>query len=454
MILLYFVRYQTVTCRSLIYSQESGRLPPTKPLRRGLTRQEKYFMKKVTRLGALVAATALIASSVLGSTAKAAEVVELKMVAADYANMQPYWDELSARFTKANPTIKVKVDVVSWETIDDKVKTLVATGQTPDIVNKGDYSAAAAEGLLYRADEVISKEVLADIVPTFLNNSKYNGIAYAVPDLASARALFYNKDILKKAGVTKLPTTWTELEKVLKQIKAKVPGVYPYALPLGPEEAQAEFAIWAGGNGGVMFKNGKWTLNSKENVQTMEFLKKLTDQKLTQPNPAKCDRTACAQALFAAGKAAFINGSVFLEGWLKDNGGASINIGSGSFVAAPGKKPVTLGVQDYFTAYKANGRKAEISKWMDFIFEPTNYAGFLKAAGGFIPATKSAGVIAAKDAKLAPFIKLLPSAIFYPGDQASWPAVKGAIQQQIGTALVNPKKTMDALQAKALTASK
>jgi multiple sugar transport system substrate-binding protein len=411
-------------------------------------------MKKVTRLGALVAATGLIASSVLGTTAKAADVVELKMVAADYANMQPFWDDLSARFTKANPTIKVKVDVVSWETIDDKVKTLVATGQIPDIVNKGDYSAAAAEGLLYRADEVISAKVLADIVPTFLNNSKYNGVAYAVPDLASARALFYNKDILKKAGVTKLPTTWTELEKVLKQIKAKVPGVYPYALPLGPEEAQAEFAIWAGGNGGVMFKNGKWTLNSKENVQTMEFLKKLTDQKLTQPNPAKCDRTACAQALFAAGKAAFINGSVFLEGWLKDNGGAAINIGSGSFVAAPGKKPVTLGVQDYFTAYKANGRKAEISKFMDFIFEPTNYAAFLKAAGGFIPATKSAGAIAAKDAKLAPFIKLLPSAIFYPGDQASWPAVKGAIQQQVGTALVNPKKTMDALQAKALAASK
>ncbi len=438
----------------MIYLPGSVQLAPTKPLHRGLTRQEKHLMKKVTRLGALVAATGLLASSVLGTTAKAADVVELKMVAADYANMQPFWDDLSARFTKANPTIKVKVDVVSWETIDDKVKTLVATGQTPDIVNKGDYSAAAAEGLLYRADEVISAKVLADIVPTFLNNSKYNGVAYAVPDLASARALFYNKDILKKAGVTKLPTTWTELEKVLKQIKAKVPGVYPYALPLGPEEAQAEFAIWAGGNGGVMFKNGKWTLNSKENVQTMEFLKKLTDQKLTQPNPAKCDRTACAQALFAAGKAAFINGSVFLEGWLKDNGGAAINIGSGSFVAAPGKKPVTLGVQDYFTAYKANGRKAEISKFMDFIFEPTNYAAFLKAAGGFIPATKSAGAIAAKDAKLAPFIKLLPSAIFYPGDQASWPAVKGAIQQQVGTALVNPKKTMDALQAKALAASK
>lgn len=411
-------------------------------------------MKKVSRNTALTAALALLVSTAVGATSAHAADVQLKMVAADYANMQPFWDDMATRFAAKNPGIKVKVDVVSWETIDDKVKTLVATNQTPDVVNKGDYSAAAAEGLLYRADEMVSAATLADIVPTFLNNSMYKGVAYAVPDLASARALFYNKDILKKAGVTKLPTTWTELEVVLKQIKAKVPGVYPYAIPLGPEEAQAEFAIWAGGNGGVMFKNGKWVLNSKENIAAMTFIKKLTDQKLTQPNPAKCDRTACAQTLFAAGKAAFINGSVFLPGWLKDNGGAALNLGSGSFVAAPGKKPVTLGVQDYFTAYKANGHKAEITKWMDFIFEPTNYAAFLKAAGGFIPATKSAGAAAAKDPALAPFIKLLPSAIFYPGDQAAWPAVKGAVQQSIGTALINPKKAMDALQAKAEAASK
>ena len=411
-------------------------------------------MKKIMRRTAFTAVFGLIATAALGvTTSTAASQVELKMVAADYANMQPFWDDLSAKFTAANPGIKVTVNVVSWDTIDDKVKTLIATGQTPDIVNKGDYSAAAAAGLLYKASEMVSPATLSDIVPTFLNNSMYNGVAYAVPDLASARALFYNKDILAKAGVKKLPTTWAELEKVLKQIKAKVPGVYPYAIPLGPEEAQAEFAIWAGGNGGRIFTNGKWTLDSKANIDTMAFIKKLTSQKLTQPNPAKCDRTACAQTLFAAGKAAFINGSVFLPGWLAANGGAKVKLGSGSFVHGPGQKAVTLGVQDYFTAYKANNHQAEIQKFMDFIFQPANYAAFLKAAGGFIPATKSAGAIAAKDPALAPFIKLLPSAIFYPGDQASWPAVKGAIQQSIGTAVISdPKKVLKALQAKALAA--
>ena len=406
-------------------------------------------MKKFTRRTAIAAALGMASAVVIGAQ-PAPAAVELKMVAANYADMQPFWDGLAAKFAAANPGITVKVDVVSWETIDDKVKTLIATGQTPDVVNKGDYSAAAADGLLYRADEMVSKATLDDIVPTFLNNSKYNGVAYAVPDLASARALFYNKDILKKAGVKKLPTTWTELEATLKTIKKKVPGVYPYALPLGPEEAQAEFAIWAGGNGGVMFKNGKWVLNSKQNVETMAFLKKLTDQKLTQPNPAKCDRTACAQTLFASGKAAFINGSVFLPAWLKANGGANLNVGTGSFVHNTGQEAVTLGVQDYFTAYKANGHQAEIQKFMDFLFQPANYADFLKAAGGFIPATKSAGAVAAKDPALAPFIALLPKAIFYPGDIATWPAVKGAIQQSVGLAVTgSPTKVLGDLQKKA-----
>jgi len=415
-------------------------------------------MKKSMRRTAFAASIVLAATGVVGVSLPIAHAadVNLTMVAADYPGdgktQQAQWDAVSKAFAAANPGITMTVNVVSWDVIDDKVKTLIATGKTPDIVNKGDYSAPAAAGLLYKASEMVSASTLADIIPTFLNNSMYNGTAYAVPDLASARALFYNKAILKKAGVTKLPTTWKELLTVLSKIKAKNPGVYGYAVPMGPEEAQAEFSIWAGGNGGRLYDYTakKWTVNSAANIEAMAFLKRMNDLKYIEPNPAKCDRTACAQALFAAGKAAFINGSVFLPGWLKDNGGAGIDLGSGSFVHNDGQEAVTLGVQDYFTAYKANGHQAEIQKFMDFLYKPANYAAFLKAAGGFIPATKSAGVEAAKDPALAPFIALLPHAIFYPGDIATWPAVKGALQQSVGLAVTgNPSKVLGDIQKKA-----
>ena len=416
-------------------------------------------MKKFTRVSAIAASLALGTSMAIGVTASHAAGTTLTMIAADYpgdgSTQQAQWTDFATRFHAANPDITVNVTVKSWNDIDQYVATQIAAGQTPDVVNKGDYSAPAAAGLLYPASQMVSASTLSDILPTFLNNSKYNGTVYALPDLASARALFYNKDLLTKAGITKLPTTWSELTTVLGQIHRKLPGVYGYAIPLGPEEAQAEFNIWAGGNGGQYYDyaTSKWVLNSPANVATASYLKSLVSKGYTEPNPDKCDRTACAQALFAAGKAVFINGSVFLGSWLKANGGAKINVGTGSFVANTGHKAVTLGVQDYFTAYKANGNQAAIQKWMDFIFQPANYAKFLVAAGGFIPATKSAGAKAASDPALAPFIKLLPNAVFYPGDIASWNAVKGQIQQGIGQAVTgNPSSVLGSLQTQAAAA--
>ena len=119
----------------------------------------------------------------------------------------------------------------------------------------------------------MSPEVLADLIPAFRENSKFNGVEYAVPDLASDRLFFYNKDLLTAAGVTAPPTTWTELTDAAAKIKKAQPDIIPLALPLGPEEAQAEFAIWAGGNGGSYFKDGQWVINSPENVDTLTYLK-------------------------------------------------------------------------------------------------------------------------------------------------------------------------------------
>jgi len=274
-------------------------------------------MKKFTRVSAIAASLALGTSMAIGVTASHAATT-LTMIAADYpgdgSTQQNQWNDFATRFHAANPDITVNVTVKSWNDIDQYVATQIAAGKTPDVVNKGDYSAPAASGLLYPASQIVSASTLSDILPTFLNNSKYNGTVYALPDLASARALFYNKDLLTKAGVTKLPTTWAQLTTVLGQIHRKLPGVYGYAIPLGPEEAQAEFNIWSGGNGGQYYDYTakKWVLDSAANVATAAYLKSLVTKGYTEPNPDKCDRTACAQALFAAGKAVFINGSVFL----------------------------------------------------------------------------------------------------------------------------------------------
>jgi multiple sugar transport system substrate-binding protein len=409
---------------------------------------------KALKRGIAAAAAGLMAVTALAGCTADSGPQTIRVVAAQYTDdMQAYYDDLVTRFEAANPNITVEVEVVSWNDIDQKLKTMVQTNDLPDIGNLNYFSSFAADGLLYRADELVPADVLADMVPTFIENSKYEGTAYAVPDLASARLFFYNKDIFAQAGVTEADiATWDGLLAAAKKIKAAVPGVVPIALPLGPEEAQAEFMIWANSNDGGVYSNGEWTIESAKNVETMEFLANLVKEGLTNPTPATFNRTDGAFALFSEGKAAMLNGAIFLPSVLKDKG-STINYGFTNFPTnrADGKS-ITLGVQDYFFGFKKDGNKDAVQKFMSFIFQPDNYAGFLKAAGGFLPATVSAGEAMSSDEALAPYIAVLPNAVFYPGSEASWPAVQGEMQQTIGTAVTagaDIKAILAAIAAKA-----
>lgn len=403
-----------------------------------------------TRLSRLVTigAAGLLAIGTVGS-ATAQEQTSIEMIQSGYSdNMQPYFDDLAARFMADNPDVAVTVQVVSWNDIYDVINTRVGAGNPPDIMNLNYFANFAADGLLYTAEEIVTPEVLADFIQTFRDNSKYEGVEYAVADLASDRLFFYNQDILEAAGIAAPPATWSEVLAACEAIKASQPGIIPIAIPLGPEEAQAEFLIWAGGNDGGYFRDGEWIISGAENLETLEFLQTLVDNGCTQPNPGTTDRTSGAWPLFAQGVAAMVNGAVFYPGILAEQG-STVNFGVAPFPANDGKESVTLGVQDYFFGFKKEGNQEAVQRFMSFLFEPDNYAGFLQAAGTFLPATVSAGEAMSSDPALAPFIEVLPSAIFYPGDQAAWPAVQGAIQQTLGTALAGTDKqqVLDQIQA-------
>ena len=421
------------------------------------------MINKGLKRGTLATAASLAAALVLSGCAtggtdssdsgsssggSAADPVTIRVVAAQYTDaMQGYYDDLVSRFEAENSDIKVEVEVVSWNDIDQKMKTMVQTGDLPDIGNLNYFSSFAADGLLYTADELVPADVLADMVPTFIENSKYEGTAYAVPDLASARLFFYNKDILAQAGVAvEELATWDGLEAALKKIKAAVPDVVPLALPLGPEEAQAEFMIWANSNDGGVYSNGEWTITDQKNVETMEFLSGLVADGLTNPSPATFNRTDGAFALFAQGKAAMLNGAIFLPSVLEEQG-STVDYGFTNFPTnrADGKS-ITLGVQDYFFGFKKDGNKDAVQRFMAFLFQPANYSAFLEAAGGFLPATVSAGEAMSSDESLAPYIAVLPNAVFYPGSEASWPAVQGEMQQTIGLAVAPGADIMSVLE--------
>ena len=412
-------------------------------------------MKKlINRSVAVAASFALAVGALAAATPAQANTVTIKVMTPNYTPLMPaYYADLNKRFEAANPGIKVEHENLEWDAILVKGRTLISTKSYPDILNLNTFSEFAAEDLLYKASDLFTDAKLADFATAFRENSKYNGVEYAVADLASARMFFINKTLFYGAGNTKIPTTWAEVTAASKKIKAKYGSkVYPLAIPLGAEEAQAEFQIWAGGNGGRYFdeKTSKWVINSPANIATLNQLKAWTKAGYTQPNPASTNRTD-AFKLFSQGKVAMINASVFFPSTLKDYK-SKVDYGVAPFpTARAGTKPITLGVQDYYMAFKKPGNQDAVSKWLNFLYEPKNYALFLKATGGFIPATKSASTEV--DSTLLPFIEQLDNAIFYPGTLGSWGAVVAKITTQIGGGITKDAKTvLDSLQKTAVAA--
>ncbi|WUN35968.1 extracellular solute-binding protein [Kitasatospora sp. NBC_00315] len=379
----------------------------------------------------------------------------IKLVAADYGDKasnssKTYWDAVATAFTAANPKIKVDVQVVNWNDIDKQVKTMIQSGNYPDVLQTGGYADKVADDLLYKATDVLSPATQSNFIDTFSKAGQVKGTQYGIPFVSSARAFFYNKAIFTQAGITEAPKTWDDVKKDADLIKAKVPGVTPYALPLGPEEAQGESMMWELGNGGgVTDASGKYTINSAANVETFNWLKtNLVATGDTYPNPATTDRKT-AFADFAAGKAAMLNGHPSLIQMSKDG---KVDYGTAAIPGKSGPLASTLGVADWMMAFKKNGHQEQVKSFLDFAFNKENTLKFDELYN-LMPVTKDtlADMTASgKHADLAPFFALLPQASFYPLGDTSWDAVSAEIKKSGGSAVSgDPTAVLGDLQKKA-----
>ncbi|WP_338697835.1 extracellular solute-binding protein [Streptomyces sp. Q6] len=392
---------------------------------------------------ALTAAAALgvVATSALvtGCGSGGSDDVTLKLVAADYGDSsangsQKYWDELTAAFEKDHPGIKVDVDVYSWDVVDDKVKEMVDAGKAPDMAQIGAYADYAAAGKLYSADRLLSIPVQADFLSETRDASQVDGVQYGLPFAASTRRLFYNKTLFEKADIEP-PKTWSQLVADARALKAQ--GVrYPFALPLGKEEAQAETLIWTLSNGGGYIDDvGGYAIDDKRNIAAVDWLKKdLVDAGLTGPvTPAKLNRTPAFQA-FAAGQVGMLAGHPTLMNMAKAK---KLDYGDVAIPGPDGTPRSTMGVNDWMMAFKQGGHPDQVGDFLDYVYSEKNVLAFSREYT-LAPVTVSASetmASSARDKDIRPFIDELSGATFYPANKTSWPQVSADIKAQIGTAV-------------------
>ncbi|GEB53506.1 solute-binding protein [Streptomyces cacaoi] len=383
----------------------------------------------------------------------------LKLVAADYGDKKSnasklYWQEVVKDFRKEHKDIKVDVQVINWNEIDKQVKTMIQSGNVPDLLQTGGYADKVADDLLYKADEVTSAKTRANIVDSFNKAGEVDGTQYGIPWTSSTRVLFYNKDVFEKAGIKEPPKTWDEVAEAAEKIKKSKAAETPYALPLGPEETQGETMIWELGNGGGFTDaKGAYTLDSKQNVETFTWLKdNLVKPGLTYANPATTDRKT-AFADFAAGKAGMLNGHPTLVQMAK---AGKVDYGVATIPGKNGPLKSTLGVADWMMAFKDGGKKDAIKKFLDFTYSKkmlkfNEMYNFPPVTEDAVQQMRSSG----EHKDLEPFFEELPNAKFYPLGDPAWDVVSAEMKKTGGKAVTeNPRQVLGDLQKKAEDAAK
>jgi multiple sugar transport system substrate-binding protein len=382
--------------------------------------------------------------------------VTLRLVAADYGDSkanssQKYWDKLTKAYEAEHPGIEIEVDVYSWNDVDAKVKKMVAEGDAPDMAQIGAYADYAAKGQLYKVEELLSIDTQSDFVSRLSEAGEVDRTQYGMPFASSTRLLFYNKKLFSDAGLTP-PESWSDLAADAKVLKSR--GVkYPYALPLGPEEAQAETMMWLlSGGEGYTDAVGSYGIDSEQNIDTFTWLKEeLVEKGLTGPvAPAKLNR-AQAFAAFTRGEVGMLNGHPTL---MKAAEAKGVKFGMVPMPGVNGRSKATMGVADWMMAFKKNGHAEQIGDFLDYVYSDKNVLDFSHEYD-LLPVTTSASDAMAADkddAHLLEFLEELPNAELYPVAQTSWASVSADIKKQIGKAVSpegNPAAILGQLQRSA-----
>ena len=129
--------------------------------------------------------------------------------------------------------VKVSAPTIAHEAFKDAILVQLAGDNPPDMFS---YWAGAKTQSLIDAgqigtiDDMWKSAGLDSVIPASIANSAatYGGKKYLIPFDYHYVGMFYNPAAMKTAGITKNPTTWTELMAAASKLKAK--GITPFAM--------------------------------------------------------------------------------------------------------------------------------------------------------------------------------------------------------------------------------
>jgi len=207
--------------------------------------------------------------------------------------------------------IKVKLEVVPWSDLLNRLLAAATSGQGPDVVNIGNTWSASlqATDALVPFDDATLEKVggKSRFVPAALAASGAEGKPpTAVPLYSLAYSLYYNKKMFADAGIANPPATWEEL--VADGKKMTKGGKWGLAIEGAhiSENSHHAFAFSQQYGGEWFDKSGKATFATPQNAQAIKrYIDFIATDKIANPGNAEYAQNQSV-ADFASGKAGML----------------------------------------------------------------------------------------------------------------------------------------------------
>lgn len=241
------------------------------------------------------------------------------------------------KFMEDNPNVAIEYTVLTSDQFKETVISAIKAGNAPDLfpIPSGmKLSSVVDEGWYMPMNDYMSVDFLKSFGAGALNEgiTTLDGKLYVLPEAANIinTLIFYNKNVLKEAGISEdqMPVTWSEFRDVCGKVTEAGKGKYYGMIDSGAQANRLELelrslASTAGARcsdiSQIMLVDGKNTLNSEAMLKALDFFDGLVKDGSMHPDSVTL-KAPEARALFAQGQAAFlVQGAWCISTWRKDN---------------------------------------------------------------------------------------------------------------------------------------
>ncbi|WP_312110255.1 ABC transporter substrate-binding protein [Brevibacillus reuszeri] len=289
-------------------------------------------------------------------------------------------EEIIAKFESSHPNIKIKTETAPYEDFYQKLTTQIAAGTAPDIWQSDGTKVFgfAQRGAIRDISDYVTKEINKDEVNGLEFNKDADGKYWGVPQGIQVGALFYNKDLFDKAGVS-YPTgdwTWDDLKAASAKLTLDANGknaddpafdknsVKQFGFTFFGSSRGAFNILKAYGGGVLDPTMTKSIINSPENKKAVEWMSDGMKRRLF-PNPADLKAFQSNFKVFLSGASAM---QIDIYAATTAMNGAELNYDVAPLPKGPdGKRFAPVIANSWVINKKANDQKVKAAQeWITY----------------------------------------------------------------------------------------